>query len=933
MPSRAKQHPQCAECAWHRLTAADTLARLGSSPAGLVEAEADRRLAEFGRNILPAGRDVPWWQGLLRQFASPLIAVLALAGALSLVTGHLADAIMIGIVMLANALIGGSQEWRSERSARALRGLLGFRATVRRSGELREIDAAEVVPGDIVLLESGFRVPADVRLLEESGLSADESILTGESVPVEKDGEWTAGAAADTPLADRLNMLHAGTTVVHGVGTAIVVATGASSSVGRLAIDVIGAEPGIPPIVVRLARFARMVGIASLASSGFVAAIGMTMHGHTLAEMAIVGAALAVSLIPEGLPVAVTIALAVAARRMATRGVVVRSLGAVEGLGSCTMIASDKTGTLTCNELTVREAVLPSGVAVHFGGQGYEPSGEVEPPPAELAASDRCALEELVKVAVLCNEADLHRRDGSWVWHGDPTDVALLSMAQKVGTSRTAELRVHPALDRIPFQSERRFSASCHRFEDATLMLVKGAPERVLAMCAEVEAQCPVLPLARDCAGKMAGRGLRVLALAAGAVPVAPRSELPAAAPHALRLLGLVGMIDPLRAGVADAVEACRGAGIATIMVTGDHPLTALAIARELRIARDAEEVLTGDELDRMSDSELAQALSHDAVPREGAATGAPRLRVLARATPAQKLRIVQAAREAGHFVAVTGDGVNDAPALKSANIGIAMGAGGTDAARDASDLILTDDNFATIVSGVEEGRVAYGNVRKVIYLLLSTNGAEAFVIVTAFTIGLPLPLLPSQLLWLNLATEGLQDVALAFEPREPGVLRRAPRSPRESIFDRLMLERLVVGSAVIGLVSLGAYGWMLQAGWSLDEARNTLLLLMVLFENVQALNSRSETRLALSMSPIGNPALVAAIVLSFALHASSMHVPALQGALGTAPVGMGTWLACGALALTLLAAMESHKLWWNRRHSPSVTPGPPRSVRHAWSA
>jgi magnesium-transporting ATPase (P-type) len=762
---------------------------------------------------MPKAPPAPWWRIILRQFINPLIFVLALAAALSLAIGHATDAGFIAAVIVLNGLIGGFQEWRAERSAQALQQLMKFCASVEREGEVREIDASEVVPGDIVWLESGFRVPADGRLLSETGLEIDESLLTGESLAVDKDASWLG--ESQTPLADRINMVHAGTTVVRGRGKAVVTATGANSNVGQLAIDVMAAPPGRPPLLERLDRFSRVIGIASIAAAALIAILGILVHGYTIADMAIFGVALAVSVIPEGLPVAITIALAVASRRMARRGVIVRRLGAVEGLGSCTLIATDKTGTLTCNELTAREIRLRSGTRLSVSGEGFAPHGEIAPSPRELSDADRTDLDQLAIVLVLCNEADLHQRDGDWTWRGDPTDVALLSMAHKTGLvpGREESLDEHPELNKIPFEPEHRFAASFHQFDGEIRVLVKGAPERVLAMCAADQAG-DALQRAKTYAHDMAANGLRVLAFAESEVFGLLDPSMAPPPPQNLRFLGLVGMIDPLRAGAREAVSHCEQAGIGVCMVTGDHPTTALAIARDLGIAQQPDQVITGDAFDKLSDDEIRAALGGGTPTlRAGTPGSENRATVFARVAPHQKLRIVKAARDAGHFVAVTGDGANDAPALKAANIGVAMGRGGTDVARDASDLVISDDNFATIVRGVEQGRIAYDNIRKVIYLLLSTNGAEVFLFIAAVAIGLPLPLLPVQLLWLNLVTEGMQHVALAFEPGERDILKRKPRPPREPIFNRLMIARLLIGSLVMGGVSLAAFWWMLERG------------------------------------------------------------------------------------------------------------------------
>ncbi|MCA3005654.1 MAG: HAD-IC family P-type ATPase [Phycisphaerales bacterium] len=904
--------------AWHAMDGEAVLAAVGSGRLGLSASEAAARLARLGRNELPRARPTPWWRIVLRQFASPLIVILGAAAGLSLAIGHATDAGFIAVVLMVNAVVGGSQEWRAERSAQALRRLLQFRASVEREGEVREVDASEVVVGDVVWLEPGWRVPADARLMNETGLETDESLLTGESMAVDKDATWRAGAGEAVTLADQRNMVHAGTTVVRGRGKAVVVATGSASSIGRLAIDVLAAAPGRPPLLDRLERFSRAIGVVAVGASVLVAVLGVSVHGHGVAEMAIFAVALAVSVIPEGLPIAITVALAVASTRMARRGVIVRRLGAVEGLGSCTLIASDKTGTLTCNELTVREVRLASGRQVMVGGQGYAPEGEISGDAGGLSEAEAAEMAELALAAALCNEADLHQRDGAWTWRGDPVDVALLSMAHKAGVVRERALDDHPEVNRVAFEPERRFAAGYHRFGEGVRVLVKGAPERVRGMCDGREAA--TLDRCMAMAQEMAAAGYRVLALAEGPAPAGLDASTTPPEPMGLRLLGLVGMIDPLRAGAREAIERCERAGVGTCMVTGDHPVTALAIARDLGMARDRSEVISGEALEAMSEAEVRRVMRP---ATGGGAAEVGRVRVFARVTPAQKLRIVKGARDAGHCVAVTGDGANDAPALKAANIGVAMGRGGTDVARDASDLVVSDDNFATIVAGVEEGRVAYDNIRKVIYLLLSTNGAEAVTIMSAVAMGLPLPLLPTQLLWLNLATEGFQVVSLALEPKERGVLARPPRPPRESIFNQLMVERLVIGSLVSGGVGLAAFWWMIRAGWSEEAARNVLLLLMVLLQNVEAGNARSETRSGLVIGPWVNPTLLGAAALAVVLQVAAMHWGPLQRALAIGPVNLETWLVCFGLSLTVFVAIELHKFsWWVRGRGVRVRGG-----------
>jgi len=891
---------------WHTQDLAALYQAMETDDGGLTSTEARSRLERFGPNRLPQQPPPTWWQILARQFQSPLIYVLVAAALVSVLAGDFKDAGFIAAVLAVNAAIGGFQEYRAEQSSRALQQLLHIRASVVRDGEVYEMDAEEVVPGDLVWLESGNRVPADMRLISAQGLEVDESLLTGESLSVVKDAQWLGAEA--TPVADRLNLAYAGSIVVRGRAKGIAVATGVQTMVGQLAVDVMTTTGGKPPLLQRMERFANTIAYAVLAAVAVVMAMGIVIHGYTIKEMFLFGVALAVSAIPEGLPAALTVALAIAAARMAKRGVIVRRLAAVEGLGSCTMIASDKTGTLTCNELTVRDVRLPDGRNVEVRGQGFTPDGEIVLGGSPVRSGDDSALSKLLRVALLCNEGDLHRRNGAWVWRGDPTDVALLSFGQKGGVQREAMLDQHPLVNEIPFEPEHQFAATFHRCEGRLRAFVKGAPERVLSMCESGEDES-WRSSAQSVAESMAAEGYRVLAFADGPAPDNLSADAAPPQPSGLEFRGFVGMIDPLRSGVRDAVETCRDAGITVCMVTGDHPVTALAISRDLGLANTPEQVVAGPGLVDKSDGELRAAV------RRG--------RVFARVAPRQKLELVQAARAEGHFVAVTGDGVNDAPALRAANIGVAMGKSGTDVAREAAELVISDDNFATIVSGVEEGRIAYDNVRKVIYLLTSTGAAEVLLIGLAFAVGslLPLPLWPVQLLWLNLVTNGIQGVALAFEPGEAGILRRAPRRPTEPIFDQLMIERTVVAAVVMALVGVGAFWWMIRDGWSADAARNGLLLLFVLFENVHIGNCRSETQSAFRLSPLRSPILLAGAIGALLLHIAAMHLPWLQSILRTEPVSLTTWAAMIALAMTVLVAIEIHKWTWWMRHSRKVPP------------
>lgn len=891
-PSTALEGASTLQAGWQSRPASAIVRELDSdSLRGLQSATAQARLLADGPNSLSQHRPPRPLRILVRQLKSPLVYVLLAAALLSMLLGHLTDAGFIGIVLLVNSALGAWQELHAEQQSRALQGLLLVRATVVRDGVTRDIDAAGLVRGDLVALESGQYVPADVRLLDSHGLEINEALLTGESMPVAKDASVLATERASP--AECPNGAFAATLVLRGRAHGIVVATGAATEVGRLARAMAEVHAGKAPLTERMERFSRTVAIVVLLAAVLIATVAVLIHHHSPFTMFTFGVALAVSAIPEGLPVAVTVALAIAARRMAARGAIVRQLPAVEGLGSCSLIASDKTGTLTCNELTVRQLHLPDGSSWRVTGAGYRPTGAIEPcNGAGPRESAQALLAQALCVAAACNEAELADDDGTWVMRGDPTDLALLALAGKGGLDRAALLRERPLLHRIAYEPELRFAASYHAYQGRTWIAVKGAPERVLAMCA-LDAWKQRAEL--DEAEALAGAGMRVLALASGCADATPDPGVPPPPPTGLEFVGLVGLLDPLRDGAAEAVRRCAEAGIRVVMVTGDHPLTALAIARELGIATDESQVVHGSQLEDASPGELRAAIG--------------RARVFARATPEQKMALVSAAQASGHFVAVTGDGVNDAPALRRANIGIAMGRSGTDVARQASDLVLSDDNFATIVAGVEEGRIAYHNIRNVVYLLTAAGIAEVLTVGIAVLAGLPLPLLPVQLLWLNLVTNGIQDVGLAFERGRGDELRHPPRPAREPIFNTLMLQRGVLAGLWMSALSLGVFVVLLDAGLPIEHVRNSLLLLMVLLQNIDAINARSETVSVLRLPLRNNPLLVVGVCIALGLHIAAMYSPWMQRILDVRPPAAGEWIVLPLLAATLLIVMEVQKL------------------------
>ena len=888
--------------AWHAEPVDAVLAAWNTTEHGLSQTEVAIRQQKYGLNLLPERGATPVWKIVLRQFASPLIYILVAAAVVSVVIGDLKDASFIAAVLILNAIIGTYQEWQAERSSHALKKLLRMHAQVERDGEVREIMADEVVPGDVLWLESGNRVPADIRLLSSHGLEVDESLLTGESLAVGKDHAWKG--AENATLADRLNMTFAGSLVARGRAKGVVVATGSATSVGQLALDVLGSGGGKPPLLARMERFTNYVAAGTLAASAIIGGLGILLGGYTVVDTFFLVVALAVSAIPEGLPVAITVALAVATTRMAKRNVIVRQLTAVEGLGSCTLIATDKTGTLTCNELTVREVCLPDGQVFPVTGQGFLPEGEVQHAGRRADLAENAQLAATIRTVVLCNEADLHRSDGTWIWRGDAVDIAALSLGVKSDLHRERLLDAYPQLASIPFEPEHQFAASFHQNGERGEVFVKGAPERVLDMCGQWLSPSD-RSRAEQVAVGMAARGLRVIAVASGQLTELLRPENAPPQPTNLTLHGFLGMIDPLRAGAREAVADCHRAGVLVSMVTGDHRVTALAIARDLGLADRDDQVATAADVEGKSSEQLAEMVQ--------------RVRVFARVTPRQKLQIVEAARKSGHFVAVTGDGVNDAPALRAANIGVAMGKAGTDVAREASELVISDDNFSSIVGGIEEGRIAYDNIRKVIYLLVSMGAAELLMVLLSVIAGHPIPLLPVQLLWLNLVTNGIQGVALAFEPGEGDSLRRKPRPPGEAVFNRLMLERTSLAMLVVGFGGFVVYDIALRLGWSVTEARNLLLLTMVLYENFHIGNCRSETRSAFALSPLRSPVLFFGTLGAFLIHVAAMYVPFLQDVLSTSPVVSLSWVVAICVSLLIVPAVELHKWWWAKRFDQEV--------------
>lgn len=859
---------------------------------GLSRVEVEQRLKRYGFNRLPEPERPSLFQIFIRQFKSPFIYILLVAALVSVGLGHNVNSLFILIVLFLNATIGSFQEYIAQKAASGLEKMVPHRATVLRNGKAIEIDSIEIVPGDIVLLASGDKVPADLRLVQCMNLKIDESMLTGESLAVEKNSEFSGDNSM--PLGDRLNMAYAGTVVLRGRGRGKVIATGLHTEIGKIAVDVSSEDDVEPPLIQRIREFTIRITWMMLILIAVIFIITI-IRGDDIADIFMLGVALAVSAIPEGLPVAITVALAIGMKRMARVGVIIRKLVAVEALGSCTFIVSDKTGTLTVNELTIRHVMLADGTLYSVSGEGLDMHGAIEPVNKNRDNPD--ALKLLLAGGVLANEAHLDHIDDGWVTHGDHVDIALLVLMNKVGSGADEVRKSCSEIASIPYESHNAYAASINHFEGRVELFAKGSVEKMLSMCDRaIGVSVDKLESIECRAEELAAEGFRVLGIAHRVLDNIP-DDLETSM-EKLEFIGIVAMIDPLRPEVIEAVKQCHDGGIKVAMVTGDHPLTAHVLAKELGIAnQEYDHPVTGLKLKA---AEAVGKVRFDELVSNS--------RVFARVEPHQKMQIVESLINHGEFVAVTGDGVNDAPALKHAHVGISMGKRGSDVARENSDLILTDDNFSSIVQGILQGRIVYNNIRKVIFLLISTGAAEVTLVILSILMGLPLPLLPLQLLWLNLVTNGIQDIALVFEPKEGHELQRPPRKPNEPIFNRLMVERVIVNAIVMGGLAFAVFYWQISQGVEEKSARNVTLLLMVLFENMHVLNSRSETVSISKQNFFGNRLLLFGMLAAQGLHIVAMHMPGLSSVLMLEPVTLGLWVKLLLIALFVIMADELYK-------------------------
>ncbi|MBZ4691389.1 MAG: family hydrolase [Cereibacter sp.] len=853
----------------HALPAADCLSALDATPEGLSAAEAARRLAEHGPNRLPEVRARGPLVRFLHQFHNVLIYVLLGAAIVTGALQHWVDTGVILAVVLANAIIGFLQEGKAEAAMAAIRGMLAPRAAVLRGGQRVSVNGAHLVPGDIVLLEAGDKAPADLRLLEARGLAAQEAILTGESVPVEKN---PAPVAVDAAVGDRRSMLWSGTLVTQGTARGLVVATGTATEIGRIGGLLAGVEQLTTPLVAQIDHFARWLSFLILLVAGLLLAWGYHVGHMPFAElfMAVVG--VAVAAIPEGLPAVMTITLAIGVQAMARRNAIIRRLPAIEAIGSVSVICTDKTGTLTRNEMVVAAAETAEG-SFAVCGEGYAPEGAIIP------AGDLAAL---ARAAALCNDAALHRRDGLWMVEGDPMEGALLAFAGKVAGDHSAR-----RLDALPFDSRHRFMAVLSEGPQGRVTHVKGAPERVLRMCASVD-----LPHWHERAEALAQRGLRVLALA-------ERSETGdsidlVTLEGGLTFLGLVGLIDPPRPEAIAAIADCRAAGIRVKMITGDHAGTAAAIAAQIGLA-NPHRVLTGADLDRLDEAQLALEVA-DAD-------------IFARTSPEHKLRLVTALQAGGLSVAMTGDGVNDAPALKRADAGIAMGLKGSEAAKEAADLVLADDNFASIVAAVREGRTVYDNLKKVISWTLPTNAGEALVVVLALLAGLALPVTAVQILWINLITAVTLGLALAFEPTEAGAMTRPPRRRDAPILSGALVWQVVLVSLLFLAAVFGIFTYAIDKGYPMALAQTMAMNTLVVLEIFHLFFIRNLHGASLTWAAARGTKVVWAVVVTVAVAQSAVtYLPPLQAVLGTRPVPLMDGLLILAIGAAFFALIEIEK-------------------------
>ena len=890
-------------CPWHALAVDEVLERAGSGRNGLAPEEARRRLEAAGPNALQPPRRASAWPLLAGQFKNVLILILLLATALSALLGHVVEAAAITVIVVFAVLLGFAQEFRAERAIEALREMAAPRATVIRGGTETDLPAHDVVPGDLLVLTAGNRIAADGRLLQGMNLKVQEAPLTGESTPVAKHADTLHDV--DAPIGDRRNMVYASTIVRYGRGLAVVVATGPRTEVGRIAQMLLDVQPGRTPLQLNLDKLGRSLARAALLVVALIVMLGL-LRGQPFVEMLVFGIALAVAVVPEALPAVVTISLALGVQRLVRRRALMRRLAAVETLGSTSVICTDKTGTLTRDEMTVRRLYV-AGQSVDVTGSGYVPEGDFHTAGLRLDVAPQApdplgaSVRALLQAGALACDARLVREaaNDAWTIKGDPTEGAIVVAAAKAGLRKDELDAALPRVHEFPFSSESKRMTTLHAGPDGRVAFAKGAPEVLIAACVAEQTPTGAVPLDAPARARLLAAAQRMARDALRVLAVARRDgATPDDAEGGMTLLGLVGMFDPPRAEARAAIDTCTQAGIRVVMITGDHPLTAEAIAAELGLLRHGR-VVTGVELQGLDDATLERE--------------AERIDVYARVSPSDKMRVVQALQNRGHVVAMTGDGVNDAPALKKADIGIAMGVTGTDVAREAASMTLTDDNFASIVAAIEEGRGIFGNIKKYLMFLLSSNVGEIGLMACATLLGLPLPLTAVQILYVNLATDGLPALALAVDPPEDDLMQRPPRDPHAGIFGPRVVALMLVGGAWSTFVNVALFAWLLHVGRPLTEAMSMTFVSLVLIQFLKAYSYRSDHRSVLHR-PFANHWLNAAIAWEVVVLALILYLPALQGPFRSFGLAAADWGLVLAAAATVLPVLDVAKALLRRR-------------------
>ena len=883
---------------WHTVEVSDVLSDLKTQEKGLTRDEAARRLEDYGKNELAAEEKASLLSILASQFINVLIIVLLVSATISLILGKQVESISIFIIVILAAVLGTLQEFQAGKALEALRRMASPSATVIRDGETTELPASDLVPGDIVVVNYGNKVPADIRIIESNNLQVEEAALTGESLAVEK---MTAAIEGDNvPLGDRKNLLFMGTSISHGRGKGIVVGTGANTEFGKIASLLQNTKTEQTPLQKNLDKLGSQIGIIAIVVALALSTFSYIFNGGTILDAFIWAVALAVAIIPEALPAVVTIGLALGVKRMVKRQALIRKLPAVETLGAVNVICTDKTGTLTKDEMTIRK-VFADSLVFDVDGSGYSPEGAVKHKGSKVTHVDNAILSKVLTYGILCSDAELKLTEEGWDVLGDPTEGAIVTAAKKAHIDTIAVERNNPRVEEIPFSSDKKYMATAHKTDAGKLIVLKGAFEVILGKCLKVDTSAGAVTITSDIetnilkvTDEFASQALRVIAVAYSFV--ADDVALDESILKDLTLAGFVAMIDPPREEVKPAIATCKKAGIRTIMITGDHKATAFAIAKELKIADRDSQVYSGVEVANMSQSELDKAVNEASV--------------FARIAPEHKLRIVESLMNQGNVAAMTGDGVNDAPALKKANIGVAMGITGTDVSKEAADMILTDDNFVTIVSAVEEGRTIFENIKKFLIFLLSGNAGTVFALMLAFAFGLELPMTPVQILFINFIMDGLIAIAISLEPTEAGIMGRKPRKVAEGIISGKGLLRIMTLGVVIAIVTFGVYYFAHKVyGLGLVESQTLFFLTLIFARLFNSLNNRSLNASAFTMNPLTNKPLIVSSIIGMLVVWTTTAVPVLQTAFGNTYINLQGWLVAAAAGAVVLIFGELFKL------------------------